>query len=450
MSDQKKQGLIQRLYGGMEVADRRIILASLFLLMFGLVMIYSSSSAQYGSSFLRHQAVLGAAGVLGMFFVSAIDYHHWMKFTAGFYIISMFSLLLVRVNGLGVSKNGANRWIEIRGISIQPSELMKPVIIFVLAYLFVEMGRNIATIKGMFLAWAPVILAVGAIYIITDNLSTALIVLGIAAVMFFVAFPDRRIYILTVLVAAAAIIFAFYYYSHVVVPSHYAQDTENFRDVDLMLFDKVVCFDTYRQRMVAEAAVKPDGVLRPDAVRDQKFHQTAQAELTPERFAHLHRFFHGNALQPRQLLRLVLHDVQRTGAEGRDDQRSRRRADALDDAAGEVFIDLLRALRQSALGSLGLKLSAVRRVARPAPVNDQLLPGRGEGQAAGDGHILSAVCLYRENGIAVFFIRKDDLSDGAGELGPFGLFHAILRSQQVFQKSAGRALRAGGAFLRRP
>ena len=229
MSDQKKQGLIQSLFGGMEVADRRIILASLFLLMFGLVMIYSSSSAQYGSSFLRHQAVLGAAGVLGMIVVSAIDYHHWMNFTAGFYIISMFSLFLVRVNGLGVSKNGANRWIEIRGISIQPSELMKPVIIFVLAYMFVEMGRNIATIKGMILAWAPVILAVGAIYVITDNLSTALIVLGIAAVMFFVAFPDRRIYILTALVVASAIIFAFYYYNHVVVPSHFAQDTENFR-----------------------------------------------------------------------------------------------------------------------------------------------------------------------------------------------------------------------------
>lgn len=229
MSDQNKQGIIRGYFGKMEVADRRIILATVFLLMFGLVMIYSSSSAQYGIRFLRHQAVLGAAGIVGMILVSVIDYHLWMKVTAGLYLFSLISLFLVRVNGLGVSKNGANRWIEIKGISIQPSEFMKPVIVFVLAYLFVEMGRNIATIRGMFLAWLPVVVAVAAIYVITDNLSTALIVLGIAAVMFFVAFPDRRIYILAGLVIAAAVIFTFYYYHHVVVPSHYAQDTENFR-----------------------------------------------------------------------------------------------------------------------------------------------------------------------------------------------------------------------------
>ena len=229
MSDQNKQGLIRRYVGGMEVADRRIILATVFLLMFGLVMIYSSSSAQYGTSMLRKQAFIGIVALGGMMFVSCIDYHIWLKFTAVMYLFSLFSLLLVRVGGLGVSKNGANRWIEIRGISIQPAEFMKPVIVFVLAFMLVEMGRNISTVKGFLTIWVPVILAVAAIYIITDNLSTALIVLGIAAIMYFVAFPNRRIWILTGIIVVAAVIFAFYYYSHVVVPSHYAQDADNFR-----------------------------------------------------------------------------------------------------------------------------------------------------------------------------------------------------------------------------
>ena len=229
MSDQNKQGLIRSYFGGMEVADRRIILATVFLLMFGLVMIYSSSSAQYGTSMLRKQAFIGIVALAGMMFVSCIDYHFWLKFTAAMYIVSLGSLFLVRVGGLGVSKNGANRWIEIHGISIQPAEFMKPVIVFVLAFMLVEMGRNISTVRGFITIWLPVLIAVAAIYIITDNLSTALIVLGIAAIMYFVAFPNRRIWILAGLIVAAVVIFAFYYYSHVVVPSHYAQDADNFR-----------------------------------------------------------------------------------------------------------------------------------------------------------------------------------------------------------------------------
>ena len=229
MSDQNKQGLIRSYFGGMEVADRRIILATVFLLMFGLVMVYSSSSAQYGISMLRKQAFIGVVALAGMMFVSCIDYHFWLKFTAAMYIVSLGSLFLVRVGGLGVSKNGANRWIEIHGISIQPAEFMKPVIVFVLAFMLVEMGRNVSTVRGFITIWLPVLIAVAAIYIITDNLSTALIVLGIAAIMYFVAFPNRRIWILAGLIVAAVVIFAFYYYSHVVVPSHYAQDADNFR-----------------------------------------------------------------------------------------------------------------------------------------------------------------------------------------------------------------------------
>ena len=205
MSDQNKQGLIRSYFGGMEVADRRIILATVFLLMFGLVMVYSSSSAQYGISMLRKQAFIGVVALAGMMFVSCIDYHFWLKFTAAMYIVSLGSLFLVRVGGLGVSKNGANRWIEIHGISIQPAEFMKPVIVFVLAFMLVEMGRNVSTVRGFITIWLPVLIAVAAIYIITDNLSTALIVLGIAAIMYFVAFPNRRIWILAGLIVAAVV-----------------------------------------------------------------------------------------------------------------------------------------------------------------------------------------------------------------------------------------------------
>ncbi len=213
----------------LEVADRRIILATVFLLMFGLIMVYSASSAQYGLSMLRKQAFIGAAGFAGMLIMSYVDYHRWIKWAGALYIVAFISLFLVMIRGLGVSKNGANRWIEIRGISVQPSEFMKPVIVIVLAYMMVEMGRNLAGLRGIIVSMLPAIAAVGVIYKVTDNLSTALIVMGIAVVMFFVAYPDKRIWILVGVTVAAAGIFAYYYYQHVVVPSHYAQDAENFR-----------------------------------------------------------------------------------------------------------------------------------------------------------------------------------------------------------------------------
>ena len=214
---------------GLEVSDRRTILASIFLLMFGLIMVYSASSAQYGISMLRKQAFIGAVGFIAMMVVSVIDYHFWTKIAGALYIVALGSLFLVTVGGLGVSKNGANRWIEIKGISVQPSEFMKPIIIFVLAYMLVEMGRNLDGPKGIIIAMLPVAVAVVGIYKITDNLSTALIVLGIAVVMFFVAYPNRRVWLIAGVLFAGAIIFAYYYYQHIVIPSHYAQDTDNFR-----------------------------------------------------------------------------------------------------------------------------------------------------------------------------------------------------------------------------
>ncbi len=213
----------------LEVADRRIILATVFLLMFGLIMIYSASSAQYGLSLLRKQVVIGAVGFAAMIGMSYVDYHKWMHGAGALYLLTWGSLFLVRINGLGVSKNGANRWIEIKGISVQPSEFMKPVIVIVLAYMMVEMGRNLSGLKGIVVTWAPVALAVICIYKVTDNLSTALIVLGIAVIMFFVAYPDKRIWLMAAVVLIGVLAFAYYYYQHVVIPSHYAQDTENFR-----------------------------------------------------------------------------------------------------------------------------------------------------------------------------------------------------------------------------
>lgn len=61
-----------------------------------------------------------------MLVISYIDYHIYAKFAGALYVLSVLSLFLVKVPGIGVTKNGASRWIEIGPISFQPSELVKP------------------------------------------------------------------------------------------------------------------------------------------------------------------------------------------------------------------------------------------------------------------------------------------------------------------------------------
>ena len=59
----------------LEVVDYRIIVSVVFLVMFGLIMIYSASSAQYGTSMMKNQLIVGVIGIVLMLVISYVDYH---------------------------------------------------------------------------------------------------------------------------------------------------------------------------------------------------------------------------------------------------------------------------------------------------------------------------------------------------------------------------------------
>ena len=54
----------------LEVVDYRIIVSVVFLVMFGLIMIYSASSAQYGTSMMKKQLIVGVIGIVLMLVLS--------------------------------------------------------------------------------------------------------------------------------------------------------------------------------------------------------------------------------------------------------------------------------------------------------------------------------------------------------------------------------------------
>lgn len=195
--------------------DYTLLFVVIFLILFGLVMIYSTSSYEAASDFdgdstyyLRKQLF---ATILGVFVLAAttfIDYHFWERFAVPGLLVA-FVLVILVLTPLGITANGARRWIGIGPLSLQPAEVVKIEIILFCSTLINKMNKKwISTIKGVATILAvPVIFAL-MLWQITDNLSSAIIVAGIAVVMLFVADSDYLKYIVMFLlvIAAAAII----------------------------------------------------------------------------------------------------------------------------------------------------------------------------------------------------------------------------------------------------
>ncbi len=191
--------------------DYSLLFIVLFLLGFGLIMIYSTSSYVAGISedcnydpayYLKKQVRATALGLAAMVFFARVDYHRWEKFALLAYLGSIVLVLLL-LTPLGITANGATRWLKL-GLSLQPAEVAKLGTILFLASLVCKMGKRVRSLKGaaVIIAFAGVLFVL--IYTISRNLSSALIVLGIAVVMLFVASPDYKKFIIGALLAAAA------------------------------------------------------------------------------------------------------------------------------------------------------------------------------------------------------------------------------------------------------
>ena len=182
--------------------DYSLLAILICLICFGLIMLYSTSSysammKQNGDSlfYFKRQLLFCIAGFVGMWIVSKIDYHWYIKKSKVFYFISIFMMFLVKTP-LGKEVNGAKRWIKLPfGQQLQPAEIAKIAIILFIPALICSMGKEIKTLEGIarVLAWGAFSAAV--VFILTDNLSTAIIVMGITCITIFVVHPRTRIFI---------------------------------------------------------------------------------------------------------------------------------------------------------------------------------------------------------------------------------------------------------------
>lgn len=191
--------------------DYNLLFLIIFLLSFGLVMLYSSSAYisanKYGDDayYLKRQLRNIGLGAVMMFIMAKIDYRIWKKFGTLAYFGSFVLCILVFMPGIGSSSHGSSRWIDLGPVSFQPSEVAKLGIIIFLAALIEKVPRQMGDWKTLAKIFAMTIPLLG--IVAYSNLSTAVIIFGIIACMLFVASPKYSHFVILGLLGVAFIVF---------------------------------------------------------------------------------------------------------------------------------------------------------------------------------------------------------------------------------------------------
>lgn len=191
--------------------DYDLLLVIIFLMCFGLVMLYSASAYDAKIDFdnndmyyFSKQAIISVASFAFMLFVSKIDYHLYGAFSLEIYIVAMFLMALVQTP-LGVTINGARRWLQIPGGQMQPSEITKIAVILFISYELCRLGNKVQTKEGTIRVFAFGGIAAGGVMFLTDNLSTAIIVMAITCILYFVVHPKLKFFLKIIAAGGAAV-----------------------------------------------------------------------------------------------------------------------------------------------------------------------------------------------------------------------------------------------------
>jgi cell division protein FtsW len=172
--------------------DKWLFGTVLLLVLFGLVMVFSASAVMakwdLGSpyAYVAKQSVWALLGMIALFVLMQVDYRRYNSYPVVVGAIAVTTLLLLGVFAMH-GMNGAHRWIRVAGTTLQPSELAKPVIVLFLAYFLQTRIHAMDDLKGTILrAVMPPLLFI-ALILKEPDLGTALVCVGVTALMLYLA-----------------------------------------------------------------------------------------------------------------------------------------------------------------------------------------------------------------------------------------------------------------------
>ena len=180
------------------------------LLTFGLIMLFSASYAyafyRYkGDSFhfIKRQALFAVVGVVGMLVISKIDYHLLRKFV--FWVFGIAYALLIVVLFMPPINN-AHRWISLKVVTFQPSEIMKFAIILLFAHLISVNYKRMGTFAYGVLPFLFFLGIVAVVMLLEPHLSGTVLIMAIGLIMMFVGGTKYRYFALALAMVVLGVI----------------------------------------------------------------------------------------------------------------------------------------------------------------------------------------------------------------------------------------------------
>ncbi len=155
----------------------------IFLSIVGIIMIFSATKSD-GLGFTYSQILKFLFGFFIMLSVGLININFWQKYSFILYLVGV--IILIYATFYGYIGKGSRRWINVLGINIQPSEIMKIFLILALAKFFDE--KKIDNFRDYLFLVFPIILIFIPFFIVLNqpDLGTSLILLFIGTVVFFI------------------------------------------------------------------------------------------------------------------------------------------------------------------------------------------------------------------------------------------------------------------------
>lgn len=174
--------------------DQPLVWITLLLLLGGIVMVYSASiglpdSPKYANyknhHFLLRQTMFLVIGLVAGVFAFRVKIEQWQSAAPALFVVSVVLMVLVLIPGIGKGVNGARRWIGIGIFNLQPSELLKLMMVFYAADFTVRKQQYMHKLTKGFLPMAMAVGLVGGLLLLQPDLGAFGVIVCIAMGILF-------------------------------------------------------------------------------------------------------------------------------------------------------------------------------------------------------------------------------------------------------------------------
>lgn len=190
--------------------NKKLFISCIILSLFGLLMVYSSSSvwAEYKFNdpfkYVKNQGLFLIVGILSMYFISKLDYKKYYKYSNKIFLICFTLMILVLL--VGTERNGSKSWFGIGSFGIQPSEFMKlSMIIFTSKYLF-NNRKEVSNIKKGVIPILLLTLLIFVLIMLQPDFGTGVILIMGVIGLLFVGGVDLKFFLKIALIGVLGVI----------------------------------------------------------------------------------------------------------------------------------------------------------------------------------------------------------------------------------------------------